>query len=413
MNVAARPSLVTHLKRALGWNLARVTLATSERERLEADGVTSSVVQRYAAWRRSLMLVAVLPLVLVAVVKVWDAVDEGLDFDEYTVVGLLLDVTSLVVMVALSVACLRGIAGWTRPSAGARLLGIGWLASLLIPVLWFLLPDHVLYAADAEARAMAGGDVDRIEALGVMFFNFVRYGGAALLLLPGLLSIIPGAVNGCLRVKSLLPAAQLPGWLLVCSSPLFLLFWIALLALANVALQSPLLVLGVCLWAGSPIWYALRGQVFVGSQLAPEDAARIGGVKRVVGLLALTGIGLLVWALVSAHVAGFTLVGFDEDTALSRRFEEWEEMEEFNLGRIEEDVETSDSIVYAFDHSSFQLIIDILAKLLLSTAVFAHLSMRATLSAWRHDRALRSREEASQFDADAGALEQALAPRTT
>src|SRR5436190_10131651 len=98
--------------------------------------------------------------------------------------------------------------------------------------------------------------------MGELAIGFVMSAGGYLLLLPAVMSLIPGAVNGCLRIKSLLPAAQLPGWLLVSAAPIFLLFWLIFLAIANHLVQSPLLVLGVILWAGSPIWFSIKGRVF-------------------------------------------------------------------------------------------------------------------------------------------------------
>ena len=51
----------------------------------------------------------------------------------------------------------------------------------------------------------------------------------------------------------------------------------------------------------------------------------------------------------------------------------------------------SKSFVYAFDLSSWRMVVDFLAKLLVVTAVFADLVLRATVTAWRNDRSLRAR----------------------
>jgi hypothetical protein len=64
--------------------------------------------------------------------------------------------------------------------------------------------------------------------------------------------------------------------------------------------------------------------------------------------------------------------------------------------------------MYALDTGTFRFVIDLLAKLLLVTAVFADLILRATSSAWRNDRALRGRPEASAYDASAAAAGAAL-----
>jgi hypothetical protein len=409
MTVPARPSPFTHLKRAFGWNLGRVTLATSEQTALEAAGVTSPVVQRYAAWRRSLLLVALVPTLCVVGTELLDGLQEE-RFDGLLPLGYVLEGAWFFAMLALAVACVRGVTGWRAPGTGSSLLTLGWAFAVIVPVLWFLIPDGLTLEAAAEGEGSADSITRRIDELVLLVQDLARYGGMALLLLPGLLSVIPGAINGCLRVKSLLPGAQLPGWLLVCGAPLFLLIWLALLAFANIALQSPLIVLGVCLWAGAPIWYALRGNVFVHSQLSLDDVARITRVKRVVALLAISGIALMIAGIASVEVV-LPIVGLDEETALSSRLAALEEDgQKVGVAEVTRELESSESFAYALDLSSWGMILDVLAKLLLSTAIFAHLAMRATLAAWRNDRALRTRDEATQYDADAAALGAALAP---
>ena len=172
------------------------------------------------------------------------------------------------------------------------------------------------------------------------------------------------------------------------------------------ALQSPMLVLGVVFWAGSPTLYARRRRVFVQSQLTAQDAAKIAGVKRWVGLLSLTGAALIVASTMTSKTAGLTLLGADPETAVTTKLDE--------LGETSDDVsrilEQSKSFAYVFDLSSWQLLVDLLAKLLVVTAVFGDLVLRATLAAWRNDRSLRAHAGASDYDASAAAAEAALAP---
>ena len=80
------------------------------------------------------------------------------------------------------------------------------------------LPAHPVASAAAEHAAQAAGvdvgavDVEqKLEAVQTLTVNLVQAGALFLMLLPAVLSLIPGAVNGCLRVKSAFPAAQVPG----------------------------------------------------------------------------------------------------------------------------------------------------------------------------------------------------------
>src|SRR5688572_26705948 len=78
----AAMSPLVHVKRAFGWNLGSVVPSDRERGALEAAGVKNPAVQRYAAWRRSLLLVALVPTLFVALLGLLAAWEDG--FDEYT-----------------------------------------------------------------------------------------------------------------------------------------------------------------------------------------------------------------------------------------------------------------------------------------------------------------------------------------
>ncbi|MBP3956781.1 hypothetical protein J8F10_16025 [Gemmata sp. G18] len=431
-------TLLTHLARAFAWNLGRVTPSQAEAERLATAGLTEPVVQRYAAWRRSLLLVAAAVSAGAFALAVVDTVAGGMG--EYTAFGKGLEVAWLVAAGALPLAALVGATRWTRPEAGAALLTGAWAAAFLLPFVYALLPVGLIYhvqpvtpesvtklaakpispATGAPAAKVVDDEEDderpeseqvpvdpavleKAVAMEETLVEFVLSGGGYLLLLPAVLSLIPGAVNGCLRVKTLMPAAQLPGWLLVTVAPAFLLFWLVLLAVANHAARSPLLVFGVLLWAGSPALYSVFGRALVRPHLTDADAARIGRVKRVVGLTGLAGIALLVAFALTGKVAGLRVVGFDRGAAVSTKLDALADDDEIGLEDVRTAMAESKSVVYAFDLASFRLVIDFLAKLLVVTTVFAGLALRATLAAWRNDRSFRGSGN-TDYDTTAAAL---------
>ncbi len=428
---AATP--LTHVTRAFAWNLGKVTPSEAESESLAAAGVTDPTAQRYAAWRRSLLGVALVATALAFALAALDLVRGGLG--EFTKLGVGLELAWLAAAAALPVACATGVLSWTRPGRGAGLLAAAWAAALVLPFVYALLPAHAIYHVGATppplpvavAKAVQAmpddaddGDdsepdesplaavldpaaLEKLEAMQELAVEFVMSGGGYLLLLPAVLSLIPGAVNGCLRVKALLPAAQLPGWLLVCAAPAFLLLWAVILVVVNHAARSPLLVFGVLLWAGAPIWYSLRGRVFVRSQLGAAEAAKIGGVKRLVLLTTLVGVALLLGFVLTAKVAGLKVVGFERAKAVTTRIEELGADDEVSVEDVQVALAESKSFVYAFDLSVWRAAADFLAKLLVVTAVFADLVLRATVAAWRNDRALRASAGAADYDATAAA----------
>ena len=440
---AATP--LTHVTRAFAWNLGKITPSPAESEALVAAGVTNPTAQRYAAWRRSLLGVALVATAFAFALAAIDLVKGGLG--EFTKLGVGLELAWLAASAALPVACLMGVLSWTRPGRGAGLLAAAWAAAFALPFVYALLPVSAIYhvgatpppvpakvvtVAKAVKEAMPadaddGGDdseaggvtvaalldpaaLEKLEAMQELAVEFVMSGGGYLLLLPAVLSLIPGAVNGCLRVKALLPAAQLPGWLLVCAAPAFLLFWAVILVVVNHAARSPLLVFGVLLWAGAPIWYSLRGRVFVQSQFGAAEAAKIGGVKRLVLLTTLLGVGLLLGFVLTAKVAGLKVVGFERARAVTTKIEELGEDDEVSVEDVQVALAESKSFVYAFDLSVWRAAIDFLAKLLVVTAVFADLVLRATVAAWRNDRALRASAGAADYDTTAAATGRLFGP---
>jgi hypothetical protein len=412
-------SLAVNVKRALGWNLGRVVPSPKEVAALTAAGIVDPAAQRYAAWRRSLLLVAFVPTFVAAVFGLLNVLES--DFGGATTLGMVLELAWLAAVVTLPIACLLGTRKWTRPSTGSALLLWAWAAAFLAPFVQALMPaewlEHVL---DPELPAVAAGvaetaaqtterlHLEKLEALSDLALNFVISAPAYILLLPTIMSLIPGAMNGCLRIKSVLPAASLPGWLLVCASPLFLLFWLILLLMANEAAQSGLLVFGVLVWAGSPIVYALAGRVFVRSQISEADAAKIGRVKRVVGLVGLCGIAILATFALRGEILGLRVIGFEAETAMSTRLDALMEDESVSGEDVAEAFASAQSLTYGADPSYGWLILDVLSKLLIATAVFGHLVLGATLTAWRNDKDHRGRPESAAYDASAAALSRAL-----
>ena len=424
-------SPLAHVARAFGWNLGAIVPSQAEAAALAAAGIADPVAVRYAAWRRSLLITAFVPTLAAAVLATFDTVESG--FGELTRLGVGLEIAWLVAAFVLAIACLVGIRTWTRPGRAAGLLAAAWTGAFVLPFVYALLPVDAIYRVHDEpdppaatgkpdAKDDDGEDeepaakidpekLEKMRAAQELALEFVLSGGGYLLLFPAVISLIPGAVNGCLRVKSLLPAAQLPGWLLVCAAPAFLLFWVVVLVIANHAARSPFLVFGVLLWAGAPIWYAARGRVFVQSQIGPAEAARIAGVKRLVLVTTLLGVGLLLAFVLTTKVIGLNVVGFDRAKAVSTKIEELSDSDdEVSLEDVQAALAESKSFVYAFDLSSWRMAVDFLAKLLVVTAVFADLVLRATVAAWRNDRALRSRQGAAEYDAAAAAAEAIVSP---
>jgi hypothetical protein len=419
---------LAHLKRAFGWNVGRVAPSGAERAALEAAGVRDPAAQRWAAWRRSVLLVALVPATIAFVLAVLDVVDDG--FDEFKPLGVAFEVAWLVAAGAMPIACFVALRRWTRAGRTSRLVAVAWLVPFLMPFVIALLPAGLLYEvrepvalteADlpaiphavregaGEAAAEALTDVDRIQkiqALRDTALDLVLEGKAYLLLLPAVLSLLPGVMNGALRAKSLLPGAQAPGWILLFAAPLLLLFWTVVLLLVNTAARSALLEIGMLLWAGAPMVYVLRARDVVEPRLGDAEVARIARTKKIAGLVGLAGVAMLLAFVATKQVAGLHVVGLDPDRAMANRLEELSDSDdEMSLSDVQEAYAESTSLLYLLDLGSIRMVIDLLAKIFLATLVFADLVVRMTLWTWRNDRGLRARAESGLHDASAGALD--------
>ena len=73
--VSATP--FTHLKRAFGWNLGKIAISQVESSAFNSAGIIDPTIQRYAAWRRSLLLVAIVPTALAFILAVIDTFESG------------------------------------------------------------------------------------------------------------------------------------------------------------------------------------------------------------------------------------------------------------------------------------------------------------------------------------------------
>jgi hypothetical protein len=139
-----------------------------------------------------------------------------------------------------------------------------------------------------------------------------------ILLLPAVLSLLPGMVRACLRVKSLLPESVVSGWVLVTLAPfyslLLLVVWVAICHLVT----DFYLLWGMLLWIAAPLLYAVRGGVLTRPVLCEHDRDRLRRLQIYVNLLLLLAMALLLAFLLTAQVLGMRLVGLDPQTSLVR-----------------------------------------------------------------------------------------------
>ena len=109
-------------------------------------------------------------------------------------------------------------------------------------------------------------------------------------LMPAVLSLIPGVLRACLRIKALIPESILPGLFLVAATPLYILLFLVIFTTINQAAGNIVLILGVLALVGrADVLYAQRAHSSPGRCGREEEVAKIGSVQNLV--LAIMGIG--------------------------------------------------------------------------------------------------------------------------
>jgi hypothetical protein len=346
------PGLV--LRRAFAWDLSRAAVSPAERGRLVRRGVSQDALQRYLVWRRSLLLAVVLPLAFSAALGTLNGLE---DWDYLTPPGKLVTGLDTLSLYTLPATALAAALLWSRPKLSYRVLVGGWAVGFVLPLLTSLLPLRWLIPTPDEYGEVVNKVArEVIDAVAAFLYYFA--------LMPTVLSLIPGGLRACVRVKSLLPGATLPGWFLVAGAPLYVLLLLVLFIAVNQVIGNLLLLAGAAVLLTAPLVYLARAGLFV----RPLPAARRPALARVQwAFLGCTFLGaaLLVAYLLTKEVFGFHLFGTDPKTSLLRPWK------------------------------LVQFFIEYLGRTFFITVVAADLLLRATLASWRHEQAFAKTDEAA------------------
>jgi len=384
---------LNHLRRACAWDLQFTVVSERERAQLLAAGVTQLTLHRYAVWRRSVLFVVLVPTLLAAVLATVDTVDE--EHAPLSDFGWFLTLLGTLVIWALPVAALLAIRSWAALRNSHRFLIAGWVAAFLPPFLIALVPLGWWFSgAETPEQRQELALLDVANGLYVAFT-----------LLPTALAVLPGVVRACLRVKTLLPAALLPGWFLVVAPPFYLLLAIVALIVMNHMAGSPLLILGVVLWIGAPMIYVWRADLFV-RPLTVEECPAIDRVQWLASLLGLSGFALLLAYLFTKQVAGLHLVGLDAGTSLIWM---WENRAELPFPATEI-LPRARALYWVGDISLSQLFVQYFGRSLFMTTVFADILVRMSLSIWAQEKRFAATPAAAEYDATMADLHRALSP---
>jgi hypothetical protein len=277
-------------ERLFGGDFGRVIPSQAEAHALaiHQPPIAETDVQRFLVWRRSCLFVAVVCLsarvldTLFTKASAWFSADGFGGFWNAGVISLFIFLEVFVeafACVLLWIACLQ----WASIGTSRSAARVSWLLFTLFPIVLLVLPRGYLLSFESGAeRAVLNG---------------ILLVGAVTILIPWAMSFFPGIIRACLTLKSLMPEAAGPGWMLMCVAPLYAVVFVAAgLALLQMELTQTIAA-GVLLIATSSLVYIVYGTKLVRPLGREEAAVVIQRAKKASLVLLGAGLTLILWNL--------------------------------------------------------------------------------------------------------------------
>jgi len=303
------------LKRALDWDMNQVEITPRERQQLVAADVAGPRLQGLLAWRRSCLMLAMPVLLLTVALSAWEAART--DTEAFTGFGKLWLWLPPLGLALVPLGALTAITRWTEIRQTSQRLVSCWIASIAIPLLAAIVPLEFIIDLDA-IRASAGGDEDVLELLEGEIFSarLLLAVGYAMTLLPIIISVPAGVLKGAVRVKTVFPAAVLPGWFLVAVAPFYSLFTVVVFVLIEQIVGNLLLVLGIGLLAFAPWLYVIHRKIYARSMSNAEAAVELTKASKTGRWITLTGLACVVTFAFTAKAGQLDVVGTNDEEAV-------------------------------------------------------------------------------------------------
>ncbi len=348
---------------------------------LTRAGVMDATTRKLAVWRRAILFAAAIPCGFAALFGLIDVVAMSKeDREPFSALGMLILYIQAFALFALPAAAIAGALTYDRLVLSARLVLIGGLISLAVPLAVAFVPSDWVIELKTDSRTTVQ-QVEQAKGVIGLFMGIQFY----LLLVPAVLSLLPAVSRSCVLTKLLLPESLVPGWGLVTSAPLCVLLTLATFVLVYHVAGNALLLIGLSLWIGGPLLYLTRFELLTRPITSPADRAAIARTMLLVfGVIAM-GMMILVIYLFTAKfslMGGKTLVGFDETTSLMRPWK-------LDL------------------HKKW---IEYLGRSMFLTVFFSDLLLRMALSVWKEERVFAGSAESAGFDRTMSGLQAAVAP---
>jgi hypothetical protein len=357
-----------HLRRSFNWNLRSLPVEPDEEARLIANGVDEADARRYLVWRRSVLLVVAIPTLVSALLATLGTLTT--DMSSMSGIGILLEFVRLGGLFVLPLTAWLAARAWDNHRRSRTILVRGWLVAFIIPLVLALIP----YSWRVD---LTGGDANQISAANALL-GFVGAVSVYVTLMPAVLSLLPGVLRGCLRIKALLPESILPGLFLVAATPLYVLLFLVIFTTVNQVIGDVLLILGIVALLGAPMLYLFNARTFIRPLHTEEERARVGAIQKMVLTVIGIGLGLIVVYAFTHEVVipgqmgvrRMALLGFD----------------------------STGSLLQIWKPDVIQFPIEYIVRSLFTTVLVADLFMLMNLQLWKHTKEFQASPDAASYD---------------
>jgi uncharacterized protein DUF4339 len=350
-----------HLRRAFGWTLAHIAVTESEQRTLRERGMDNAAAQSYLAWRRSIFLVVAIATGLSALLHIVTMSVEG--FQNLTGFGVSLEVIGLLTKFAMPITATLAFVFWSRVRLSRWLMVLGWTVAFAVPVLSALFPLHWSVRLEQPEPGPGAEDFRRVAVAILQFVGGIVY---FIMLMPAVLSILPGVLRACVRLKTLLPESIITGWFLIAATPFYALLLFVTFITINQIAGNPLLIVAVLLFCGAPLTYLGAAGLF--TRPISQEVRKLATLQIIyTGIIALAIIFLLSY-LFTGSFFGKRIMGFSREHAL---FMPWQLVE---------------------------LYIEFIGRSLFTSTLAADLFLLMNHSVWHHLRQFNETEDARRYD---------------
>ncbi|MEX2213395.1 MAG: hypothetical protein WD768_04665 [Phycisphaeraceae bacterium] len=270
--------------------------STAERVKLASSAVplTDPLVQNYAVWRKAVLWIAAIALIILQIVHLI-SFESAEEFVGPANKGVVDGVQILILLSGIVGTILIVIAAalWANVPLSKRLARWGWLIMFVMPFLLAIMPLTMLMdMGDLEGDALTKARMGVGLMIGLYFFMQIGPKGLAL---------FAGIIRSSMTLKTLLPESSAPGWATILFAPLYALFFVVITSFVIQIGGNVFLLLSCFCFITAPLVYVFKAAAIGKPQTGEEVTRVLGRIRMVVSILALTG---TVFLIISLAVSG-------------------------------------------------------------------------------------------------------------